>query len=127
MEMIVHQHPRGDAPAESTSGIAKQAKEGLSIAIVVEDVASFIPSRCEVVGGSREFNTYWSCHQPRIPRLDKIASKSTAQAACDWQKLLGMESLVTSAPRYVELRFDLEAPVLFGGAGRGSRKRRTKV
>lgn len=92
VEMIRHQHPRGDAPPKALHGVPEKREEHPSIDVIIEDGPSFISAGRDVIERVGELDAKWSCHNaPRFPRMSPIAEgspgsgKIAGQTSSEWK------------------------------------------
>src|SRR5260221_14315034 len=62
MEVIGHQDPGGEAPAEAVDDLAEEGEEGLAIGGGAEDGFALVAARGEVVDGAGILDAKGTCH-----------------------------------------------------------------
>src|SRR5258708_40176795 len=62
MEVIGHQDPGGEAPAEAVDDFAEEGEKGLAIGVGAEDGFALVATRGEVIDGAGILNANRTCH-----------------------------------------------------------------
>jgi len=69
VEVVRHQHPGRNTPAEACGRLLQEREKGFAICVVLEDSTLFVAAGSDVIDGAGKLDPKWSCHKaPRFPR-----------------------------------------------------------